>query len=799
MTQTVTMPDGSIHNFPDEATADMMSSALGLAPEPSPNLENEQGVAANFAAGKISGPSAALQTMGNEAGAAWDAAGNLVKKIPGYDYAKDAADAVSGAAKSGAQSVADYLDTKPQFRALGNAGMEAENTVSDIAKAHPEAAGDAEAILKILPVESVLGMAGDVAKSGLNAASSDVAYNTALRTARKTGVLPSTQAMLDDSGISADQIAAMTPQQISKVKSGMYASGIVQNIQDARATKNGIYSMADEVGNDHTFNAADTRAQLDALHSKYSSDPAYDGTPLVRKLDSWRDMFNDDGTITPTRLNKLKDQVDDAFRENPKSPEGEVYGAIQQPVNSAVNTAKEEFPNWGTLINTADDAHYNIMKSTQDDTAFTGKWSPKSQKDFQINMGKDNNPGDLMGDTINQISSLSAVKNEAELQKMMAFVPKELQGQFLTDIAKNSAVPSGVKKIVKAALYASRGNYGWSLSNIMDSLPTKAAIEGWDPDAATHITDRMEQWKQAANEAYENHLDEKLARQGMNAGTRYSASTAQKMLPYTTQALPAPERPMVSDWAGNTRPQTPEEYNSGVQSRQAWPSVAPGEAQPAAAYGDTREPMTGSGQWQRDFMRENKSRPLATTEGQEYKSPERKAAEDTLKNLSGPEYDDFLKKNGYAKGGAIPSEAQIAAGNYPKQHIKFQGLDISIETKKGEIRRGKGWENISPADYGYIRGTTAADKEHVDCYIGPHEKSNRVYIIDQHHLHNKAYDEAKCMLGFASRDEAVSTYKAGFSDGKGHQRIGKVTRMSMAEFKDWLKNGNTKKPVKEAA
>jgi len=82
---------------------------------------------------------------------------------------------------------------------------------------------------------------------------------------------------------------------------------------------------------------------------------------------------------------------------------------------------------------------------------------------------------------------------------------------------------------------------------------------------------------------------------------------------------------------------------------------------------------------------------------------------------------------------------------------------------------------------------------------GSHEKSNRVYVIDQVHHDTKRYDEAKVMLGFATRDEALSTYKSGFSDGRGHARIGKVTRMSMAEFKDWLKNGNTKKPIREAA
>ena len=203
-------------------------------------------------------------------------------------------------------------------------------------------------------------------------------------------------------------------------------------------------------------------------------------------------------------------------------------------------------------------------------------------------------------------------------------------------------------------------------------------------------------------------------------------------------------------------------------------------------------------------MRENKGRPMSSTQGQEYVNPVRKQAENTLKDIAGPEYDDFLKRNGYAKGGATPSEAQIKAGNYQKDHVKFQGLDISIENKKGSIRSGrdkggKEWTVRMPASYGYFKRSEAADGDNVDCYIGPHEKSNRVYIIDQHHLHNGVYDEAKVMVGFSSRDEAVSTYKAGFSDGKGHKRIGKVTRMSVAELKDWLKNGNTKKPVKEAA
>ncbi len=766
--------------------------------EPSPNMDNEKRTIANAMTGQITAPSAVLQTMGNMASAGWDAAGRAVKSIPGYDTVAGAASAVGNAAQRGAQSVADYIGDTSGAQAIGDVGMAAENKASDFAKAHPELTDDAIAIAKLLPLEPGVG----AVESGLKAASENTAYNEAAQAAKRTGILPSTQAILDDHGLDAGQIAAMTPQQRAKVKSGMYAQGIASNIEDARKLKNGIYSMADEVGNDSVFSAPDTQSTLDNLYQKFSADPAYDGTPLVRRLGSWKEMFNDDGTITPTRLNKLKDQIDDAYRENPKAPEGEVYQSISGPVNGAVNTAKQQFPNWGTLIDTADDAHYNLMKSTRDDTAFTGKWSPDSHKDFQTNMNKGNNAGDLMGSTQRQISSMSTVKDEAELQKMMAFVPQELQGQFLTDVAKNSGVPSKIKKMVKAVLYTSRGNYGWGLSNLMDAMPSKAEIEGWDPDAATHISDRMAQWKNAADEAYQNHVDEMAAKQGANASTRYQASRAQRMLPNpgTPLALPAPNI-LKSGWSGaDTQPMTGEDLARAQAGRESWPALHPGEAQPPAAYGDPREPIPHSGSWLRNFMRENKGRPMSSTQGQEYVNPEAKNA---LENIADPEYADFLKRNGYAKGGAI-SEAQKKAGNYPKDHIKFQGLDISIENKKGSIRSGKDkggkeWSVKMPAAYGYFKRSEAADGDHVDCYIGPHEKSNRVYIIDQHHLHNGAYDEAKCMVGFASRDEAVSTYKAGFSDGKGHQRIGKVTRMSMAEFKDWLKNGNTKKPVKEAA
>lgn len=157
---------------------------------------------------------------------------------------------------------------------------------------------------------------------------------------------------------------------------------------------------------------------------------------------------------------------------------------------------------------------------------------------------------------------------------------------------------------------------------------------------------------------------------------------------------------------------------------------------------------------------------------------------------------EYLSKSQYFKsGGKVntkPSDAQIKAGNYAKGHLTLYGLDISIETPKGAIRRGtdkngKKWQNKSPADYGYIRNSVSNDGEHVDCYVGPNRNSKRVWVIDQKHHDSGLFDEHKIMLGFKNKGQALATYRKGFSDGKADDRIQAITECTLDELKDWLK------------
>jgi len=132
-----------------------------------------------------------------------------------------------------------------------------------------------------------------------------------------------------------------------------------------------------------------------------------------------------------------------------------------------------------------------------------------------------------------------------------------------------------------------------------------------------------------------------------------------------------------------------------------------------------------------------------------------------------------------------PTDAQKEAGNYKVGRIRLHGLDISIENPAGTRRRPE-WPPLAH-HYGYFRGTVGKDKDHVDVFIGPDaENANLpVFVIDQN---NKAgrLDEHKVMLGFDSEAAARAGYLANYSKGWGG--LGAITRMSLDEFKAWVRD-----------
>lgn len=117
----------------------------------------------------------------------------------------------------------------------------------------------------------------------------------------------------------------------------------------------------------------------------------------------------------------------------------------------------------------------------------------------------------------------------------------------------------------------------------------------------------------------------------------------------------------------------------------------------------------------------------------------------------------------------------------------FQGLPVTIENRKGSIRR---WKDLDSGEegqtkmefpYGYIRGTEGLDGDHVDCFLGPNPEASHAYIV--HQLKKPDFvqhDEDKVMLGWDSPEAAAEAYIRHFNDAR---FLGSMTIMPMAEFK----------------
>jgi hypothetical protein len=114
-------------------------------------------------------------------------------------------------------------------------------------------------------------------------------------------------------------------------------------------------------------------------------------------------------------------------------------------------------------------------------------------------------------------------------------------------------------------------------------------------------------------------------------------------------------------------------------------------------------------------------------------------------------------------GEDIVEKSLTWSGYELQDRYKFAGFNISVENKAGSVRSGKDkdgheWHSNMYFDYGYIRGSEGLDGDHFDCYIGPNEEAENVYIVNQQDPITKKFDEQKAMVGFNSIQEAKAAY-----------------------------------------
>lgn len=144
-----------------------------------------------------------------------------------------------------------------------------------------------------------------------------------------------------------------------------------------------------------------------------------------------------------------------------------------------------------------------------------------------------------------------------------------------------------------------------------------------------------------------------------------------------------------------------------------------------------------------------------------------------------------------------PTQAQKEAGNYKKGRLTFAGFPIAIENPKGSLRKGVDaggteWSIEMQHHYGDLSGTRGADGDPVDVFLGENEEPENVYVVNQVNL-DGSFDEHKVMLGFDSKLDARRAYLSNYEDD--WQGLGSITTLTLAQFREWIKKGNTQRPA----
>lgn len=150
-----------------------------------------------------------------------------------------------------------------------------------------------------------------------------------------------------------------------------------------------------------------------------------------------------------------------------------------------------------------------------------------------------------------------------------------------------------------------------------------------------------------------------------------------------------------------------------------------------------------------------------------------------------------------------PTEGQKEAGNYKKAHVKVDGLDITIENKKGSTRsgvdpNGRAWSQTMNNNYGYILGTEGVDGDNIDMFLSDTPEQGDVFVVDQVNPKTGEFDEHKVMYGFPDIESAKAAYLSNYEEG--WQGCGAITPVSKEEFKKWIESSHRKtKPFAEYA
>lgn len=579
-----------------------------------------------------------------------------------------------------------------------------------------------------------------------------------------------------------------------------------------------------------------------------------------KDMEAVSSSFDENGNIPLDKVTLLKRRLNDLYSPDMGDARSEIYGRLNDQVNKIIQQARAENPEWAQLMDSGNNLFLNYKKTTDSLDRAWSVSDKKEYEDALAARQRDPYSAPPPASVRQKIDNIAKPQNIQQYEDTMRVMPKELQEDYTNAVLENNPDNGRLTRGIKALFKASIGNKFGAANEAYNAAIGNAA-ERIDPEIAKqfpHAIDATNYHLSNARDVHQGWLDDQAQAAALrNQPKLLPAPDGSGMPPgsniahfytdkggYTQPGTPGIVRAALNnrpadladahalDMANRTseidriyggesagmgrfaaqHPNLPMNDAGYIDINKVHPEYSAAQAnkilndaawnkltseQQLNKLNDIEKAWAGHESDLKQAVMDSRARAqqVAEAKGEKY--------EDTA---MGSALFDAIQRHGYARGGAIntnPTDHQKIAGNYKKGHKRVHGLEITIENPKGSERAGKtpdgrAWRAILGADYGYIRRTTGADGDHLDCYVGT-GKSKRIYVMDQLRPEDKGFDEHKCFINFPDKDSALAAYRASFTDKNVNKRIGHVRRFSVQEFKQWLQSGGTNNPVRKAA
>jgi hypothetical protein len=116
-----------------------------------------------------------------------------------------------------------------------------------------------------------------------------------------------------------------------------------------------------------------------------------------------------------------------------------------------------------------------------------------------------------------------------------------------------------------------------------------------------------------------------------------------------------------------------------------------------------------------------------------------------------------------------------------KRRVMCGEIPIHIEYDAGDTKTyPDGTSRKYNNHYGFIPGTTGADNEPLDVYLGA-SPTRKVYVVNQLNSKTGDFDEEKCMLGFPNERSAEAAYRSHYPKN-GEDHFGGMRTLGVEDF-----------------